>query len=352
MPAHSRTVLDFSGENFNMEEPWEFFDGCWVITHRHSAAGNGNLQLNNRTFIFRLHDARAKSEVLLVYGASAKVCVEGVQRLESRIGIPVRWIIGNGGQHHLFLELWYDAFPDARVVLPGLRIPHTKNGRRLADKYKERWELMYGPRPEQLIEAFGEQIDVLIFDQILGRDEEVQSAAITAPEDAAAIDKPLNNSGWKDLRNTAKLLSIAPTARSDEVAFFHRAAKLVIAGHNYQFSYTPRGYKPPPHLLLKQGRFPMSVLASFLLPKGAFDSNLLTQPAPLHDPAEHVRQWETVLAWPFEAWTSFHDRPTICGPDENGAELKRLIRKSLARTGEDDPTGARLIWNKKHGKKA
>jgi hypothetical protein len=38
------------------------------------------------------------------------------------------------------------------------------------------------------------------------------------------------------------------------------------------------------------------------------------------------------------------------GPDLGGGELKRAIRASLARTGEDDPSGVRLKWNRKHKK--
>ena len=32
----------------------------------------------------------------------------------------------------------------------------------------------------------------------------------------------------------------------------------------------------------------------------------------------------------------------------SGADIKAAVRASLARTGEDDPTGQRLAWNRKH----
>eukprot|EP00303_Exanthemachrysis_gayraliae_P010150 CAMPEP_0206023998 /NCGR_PEP_ID=MMETSP1464-20131121/37444_1 /ASSEMBLY_ACC=CAM_ASM_001124 /TAXON_ID=119497 /ORGANISM="Exanthemachrysis gayraliae, Strain RCC1523" /LENGTH=43 /DNA_ID= /DNA_START= /DNA_END= /DNA_ORIENTATION= len=41
---------------------------------------------------------------------------------------------------------------------------------------------------------------------------------------------------------------------------------------------------------------------------------------------------------------------SVCGPDLDAPELKRLIRESIRRTGEDDPTGERLVYNKKKGK--
>jgi hypothetical protein len=50
-----------------------------------------------------------------------------------------------------------------------------------------------------------------------------------------------------------------------------------------------------------------------------------------------------VLAWDTRAWTTAHDPPTSCGPDTSGPQLKEAIRASLARSGEDDPTGARLV---------
>ena len=135
---------------------------------------------------------------------------------------------------------------------------------------------------------------------------------------------------------------------NDELFLFHKRASLVIAGHNFQLSYVPKDYKPPAKFKMSTGGFPLNLMMSMLMPKGAFKSLLEGMPLPIDDAKKHAEAWQAVLAWDFEAWTSSHDPPTICGPDLSGDEIKQLIRASLGRTGEDDPTGSRLKWNQKH----
>jgi hypothetical protein len=135
---------------------------------------------------------------------------------------------------------------------------------------------------------------------------------------------------------------------NDEVTLFHRASGLVVGGHNYQFSFTPKGYATPNKFKLKTGGFPMGFLMSMMMPQGKFVSSLEGQPGPIADSKVHTDEWKMVLDWDMRAWTTAHNPPTIIGPDLSGAELKEAISASLARTGEDDPTGARLKWNIKH----
>lgn len=136
---------------------------------------------------------------------------------------------------------------------------------------------------------------------------------------------------------------------NDEVFFFHRASGLVIAGHNYEFIYRPKGWRPKYKLAM--GGFPMSLMMRIAMPAGSFRSTLEGQPGPIADARIHAAEWQAVLDWDIRAWTSAHDPPTICGPDLPGAAIKQLVRESLARSGEDDPTGARLKWNRKHRKR-
>jgi hypothetical protein len=93
---------------------------------------------------------------------------------------------------------------------------------------------------------------------------------------------------------------------------------------------------------MANGGFPINLMMKFMMPAGKFVSNLEGMPCPIADPAKHVEEWEMVLAWDMKAWTSAHNPPTVIGPPLSGEELKAAIRQSLARTGEDDPTGKRL----------
>jgi hypothetical protein len=137
---------------------------------------------------------------------------------------------------------------------------------------------------------------------------------------------------------------------NDEVTLLHRASGLVIGGHNYQFSFTPKGYKAPANFKLKNGGFPVGLMFSMMMPKGKFVSNLEGMPGPIADSKIHADEWKLVLDWDMRAWTSAHNPPTVVGPDMSGDELKTTIRASLARSGEDDPSGARLKWNVKNRK--
>ena len=344
MGAHDH--LDFSSEDWNRAT--KFFDKCWVVSTKHNPGLITAMELNNRTFVFQLRGKQPK-DVLLVFGCGDATTIELVRGLEKETGCSVAWVVSNGGAHHLFLDLWYAAFPSARVLVPAKRVPSTRNGKALQQKYPGRWELMHGPKPKQLVDEFGAEIDVVIFDQLFHFKDEAAAAAIQSPVDHTSPKSALGGFGL--MMGFGKVLK-DPSQPTDEVTFFHRASGLVIAGHNYQFSYTPKGYVPPPKWKLKAGGFPMSLLMNMMMPKGAFNSSLEGQPGPIADPKVHAEEWNMVLAWDIRAWTTAHDPPTICGPDMSGPQLKEAIRASLARSGEDDPTGARLKWNVKHKKSA
>lgn len=113
----------------------------------------------------------------------------------------------------------------------------------------------------------------------------------------------------------------------------------MVGGHNYQFSYTPPGHSPEPEHVLSTGAFPLNLVFKLLVKNGVFKSSMEDNATPLGDIALHVQTWEKILAWPIRAWTTAHDPVKVCGPDASGKEIKELIRASLARTDELDPTG-------------
>jgi hypothetical protein len=342
--AVAEAGLDFAGEDWGT--PHEFFDGCWVIAARHAAGRNAAFQVNNRTFVFRLNDKTAGADVLLVFGCANPPAIDAVKKVAADTGLKVAWIVGNGGAHHMFLSLWYDAFPDARVLVPAKRVPFTRNGMELAERYADRWELLHGPRPAQLVEAFGDQIDTVVFDQLFSYSDQ-RAAELGGAKNHESPEVKVG--GLKMMKTMGTMMSDV-SQPNDELFLFHAASGLAIAGHNFQFIYKPKGYKAPPKFKLADGGFPMNLMMSLMSPKGTFKSMLETQAGPIADPAEHVARWQAVLDWDIKAWTCFHDPPTVCGPDLDGETIKQKIRESLQRSGEDDPTGARLKWTKKHGR--
>jgi len=334
--------LDFTREHW--DEPVRIFDKSWVIATRHSPALNRAVELNNRVFVFQLRNKKGE-DALLVHGCGNERSIDAVRRLEKETGVPVGWVLSNGGAHHLFLGLWYEAFPDARILVPAKRIPFTRNGLELAKKHADRWELMHGPRPEQVVNEFGDQIDVVIFDQLFQYADQNAADIMASPKDHTSA---LTSVGGFSLMFKMSKLMKDVSQPNDEVTLFHRPSGMVVGGHNYQFSYVPKGHKPPKEFALKNGGFPVGLMFKMLMPEGAFVSTFEGMPGPIADSKIHAEEWQMVLDWDIRAWTSSHNPPTVCGPDMSGAEIKTAIRASLARTGEDDPSGARLKWNEKH----
>jgi hypothetical protein len=341
--ALPETGLDFLGEDF--DKAHKFFEGCWVIGNKHAAGLNRALEVNNRTFVFQLKD-KSGADTLLAFGPGRQPVIDAVKTIESDTGLKLGWVIGNGGGHHMFLSLWYDAFPEARVLVPAKRVPDTRNGLELAERYKDRWELLEGPRCEVLAEEFGDQIDTAVFDQLFTYPDQ-EAAKFGAAKDHSSEEVHLG--GFKLMKFFGALTKNV-SQPNDEVFLFHKASGLVIAGHNFQFIYKPKGYKAPTKHKLNGGGFPLSIMFNMMMPAGSFKSALEGQPGPIADPEVHASTWSAVLDWDIKAWTSCHDVPTVCGPDVDGDGIKELVRASLARSGEDDPTGGRLKWTKKHGR--
>lgn len=344
--ALPETKIDMSGEDW--DTPVEFFEGAWVIANRHAPGLNTTMELNNRTFVFRLH-GKTNGQTLLVFGCASQPAVDAVKRLERQTGLKVSFIVGNGGGHHLFLDLWYQAFPQGRILVPAKRIPFTRNGKNLQAKYAKRWELLHGPKPAELLEEFGDEIDIVVFDQLMQYKDENHGAAFNGGSlDHAST--PTSFGGFAMLKAFGKIMGDV-SQPTDEVVLFHKKSGLVIAGHNFPFSYVPKGYKAPVRFALKAGPFPINLMMKMTMMKpGSFKSLLETQPGPIADPKRHAEAWEAVLAWPIRAWVTAHDPPTVSGPDMAGEEIKNAVRESIHRSGEDDPSGARLKWNIKHAR--
>ena len=56
--------------------------------------------------------------------------------------------------------------PTVTTTTAGARIPHTANGVNLKAAYPDRWETFDGGRPAFVAENFGDQIDIVNFDQV------------------------------------------------------------------------------------------------------------------------------------------------------------------------------------------
>ncbi|CAM9793859.1 unnamed protein product, partial [Heterosigma akashiwo] len=337
--------LDFSKEDWDVAAQVSAERDMWVIATKHHPGGIDGIEINNRTFVFRLMDEKAQllqqADTLFVYGCGGGKTIELVRQLEEQTKTPVGWIVSNGSGHHIFLDHWFEAFPHARILVEGIRIPFTQNGMNLRKKWGERLETMSGPRPSLILEHFGNQLDLVMFDQ-LTHSKELPKYTWMGPND------PIRKLGllqWFRFFNEAFKDHSVPNA---ECTLFHKSSKLVIGGHNFQFMYIPTNYSPKPeHKLPFNAPFPLNLMMKkMLMARGKFNSLYENEPAPFQSIAKHVQEWEMVLGWDFKDWTSSHNPPTVIGPGQaeqlHPAVLKKRIRQSLRRTGEDDPSGRSL----------
>src|SRR5438034_10659434 len=84
-------------------------EGMWLLATRHRPGLSRHMfEINNRCFVFRLHDATLGGPVLAVVNAvDPLVGIPEVRRLEHETGLAVRYVISPGGGHHLQIEPWH-----------------------------------------------------------------------------------------------------------------------------------------------------------------------------------------------------------------------------------------------------
>jgi hypothetical protein len=196
--------------------------------------------LNNRAFAFKLKlkndlcGVKKGQDCLFLYGVGNQTTVEGVKDLEKETGLKAVALLNNGGNHHILLGYWYEAFPDMKIWVCPTRAYNTKNQQELRKKYPERWELADNTSTEhhvhQLLHYFGSgadlQVDCVLFDQAYIHGDAVEGVW-RDPTGA----KWLTNT---DVFTVLPKLENAKDDLSDETVFFYKPLKLAITGHHYE----------------------------------------------------------------------------------------------------------------------
>jgi hypothetical protein len=248
------TTLDFSKEKLD-GIPRLVAPGLWLSGEAHCAGGIQNLKVNNRAFIFKLTLKESLAgvskgkECLFVHGLGNAKTIEGVKNLEKETGLKVIALLCNGGGHHTFIKLWYDAFPNMKVWVCPTKVPSTENGKKLMKEYPDRWELVDNTTTphhvHQLLHYFGSgddmQVDCVLFNQLFGyTDENSGACGMWQHPEVEPVLKgemyPLTTLGplMKDVSQPL-----------DDVMFFHKKSKLLVTGHHFEFAYTPKGHVQP-----------------------------------------------------------------------------------------------------------
>ena len=344
--------LDFSKEDLE-GTPVPVADGVWVCGEDHHPAGTQNLKWNNRSFVFRLKlhkdlaGVKKGNDVLFINGLGKQPTLEKVKLLSKETGLQVVALLCNGGDHHISIKLWYDAFPHMKVWVCPTRVPVTANGQRLMSEYPNRWELADNTTKKhhvyQLEEYFGDQVDCVLFNQLYGYDDKTgkECGSWCTPEEKGTL--------YGNLDAFQKLifgLFQDFSCRDDEPVFFHKATRMIITGHHWEFTYAPPGYVKPEDR--KAVGWAFRLMDSMFVSPGRYVSGYVSGgDERIGDPKVHAEQWQEVMKWDFAYGCGHHDVQGVCGPVENKeimqgdgglkGHMQRVLESSGELTGEADP---------------
>ena len=268
--------------------------GFWIIATRHRPGLSQKMfEINNRCLVFKLPEAGR--QVLVVANAvDPTQAISEVRRLERETGAPVRYILSVGGGHHLHAGAWADEIKDAKILLPPVRVPRTRNGRKLIERPNVALMNLENPLPQ-----FKGQLNAVVFHGLFGFQDHLSVAE-------GGKDGPLGMlkfmfemmRGLKD-----------PT---DELWLHHAATGTVIGGENLGWYYTAAEYKKLP-FMGRQMVKPDTVM-------------IMSKPRPVADASVVSACWKQILAWPMTALMTYHDPPGCAATTEPRATLEKAVR--------------------------
>jgi len=270
----------------------EVAPGFWVIATRHRPGLSKQMfEINNRCIVFRLQDR--DGPVLMAVNQTAPVAIPLVKELEQQTGLKVRYLVSPGGGHHLQIEPWHAAFPDADVYVGPTRIPHTDHGRKLMALPRVKTTEIESPFP-----------------QFHGQVEFTQFVGIGGLRDG----KSPGEGGRDNLLFMFRVMRemMRPDDPTDELWLCHLPTGTVVGGENLGWMYTAAARA-------KEGFMARSMLKADRI-------YIQTDARKVLDKEKVAASWRRVLAWPCGAVMSFHDVTGYAYREDAQAALRSAIR--------------------------
>lgn len=272
-------------------------DGVWVIATKHRPGFNRRMfEINNRTVVLRLRDQSLGRPVLLVAnGSDPAQAVSEVRRIALETGLPVRYVVSPGGGHHLTLDRWHEAFPEAQILVPPTRIPRTRNGARLMQLPRVKAMDLADPLPQ-----FRGELEAVLFHGLLGS------------RDHHGPGEGGSDSFFAFVRGMMKVMKAVDPA--DELWLFHRATGTVLAGENLAWMYPRADLKHAAgmaKMMLKPDKVWIWDMARKVGDKQAVDAC-----------------WRRILAWPARTLMTYHDVPGHAFHGDGQATLTEAVKAS------------------------
>jgi hypothetical protein len=285
-----------TGESFGRAA--QVADGFWIIATRHRPGLSKRMfEINNRCLVFRLKEPAGGPVLLVANAVDATQGIEEVRRLEQETGLRVRYVLSVGGGHHLHMDAWIDAFPEAKFLLPPVRVPRTRHGQELMKKPQVATMDLDDPLPQ-----FRGQLDAMIFHGLVGFPDHVTPAEGGSDGMFAMI------------KTMASMMTRPPKDPVDELWLHHVATGTVIAGENLAWFYPAAEYQKLPFM----GR-------QMLKPDKVW---LMEMARRVQDRTIVAAGWKKVLAWPMRTLMTYHDPPTHAVTADPRAALEAAAREA------------------------
>ena len=294
MPPMTPTAqgITLAQETFGKAVP--VAEGFWILATRHRPGLSKNMfEINNRCLIFRLND-QGKPVLLVANAVDPAQAFGEVHRIEKETGLAVRYLLSVGGGHHLHMAPWVEEFQQARVLLPPVRVPRTRNGQKLLKMSRVEVMNLEDPLPQ-----FKGQLDAVVFHGLLGLRD-----TLTAGEGGP-------DTGWAMMKVMFEMVK-GPSDPVDELWLHHAATGTVVAGENLAWYY-PAAERAK---LLFMGKAMIKADKVWIFDK----------PRKVGDAAVVAACWKKVLAWPARALMTYHDPPGNAATQEPQAALERAVR--------------------------
>jgi hypothetical protein len=272
-------------------------DGFWIVATRHRPGLSKRMfEINNRCLIFRLLEPNGQPVLLVANAVDPAQAVDEVRRLEKETGLPVGYVLSVGGGHHLHMDGWIDAFPEAKFLLPPVRVPRTRHGQSLMQKPQVATMNLDNPLPQ-----FRGQLDAVIFHGLIGFPDHQTPAE-------GGSDGPLS------MFKMMTMMMRGPNDPVDELWLHHVPTGTVIAGENLAWYYPADEYRKLPFM----GR-------KMLKPDKVW---LMQMARRSNDPGVVAACWRQVLAWPMRTLMTYHDPATRAITADPRVALEDAVREA------------------------
>jgi hypothetical protein len=272
----------------------------------------------------------AAGDFLLLSGINGDKNIPHVKKLEEKLGLKLKIILSSGDWHHMYTKWWMDAFPEARILMPGVKFPTTMNGREILsnESYKARIELIDQDGMLEKLAMYSDQIQFYCFNQCFVYTEQPWQS-----KDGKNPTK--KQSTFSFMYNMSKL-------KWDQrfICFwmYHPGTKTLVAEHNFEMAWT------------KEQVASLPIPMCWVMKPDVFESWLKSNPHGPNTPeaaASHAKTMQMVVNLDVNVALDYHSLPgNYCKKWQSKEAYKEYMINSLKSTGEHDPTGAAMLQKK------